>query len=353
MQESYRLSRHLSLTTLELFVAVCETGSIAQAAEREFIAPSAVSKRLSDLESEVGIVLLERHSRGVKPTPAGESFLQHARSILHDITRMHTDLQEYAEGVRGHVRLHASLSTIVQFLPEDLGLFAQRQPAIKIDLQEHISNDTQQAVQEGAVELGICYTPGTKPTALQSRPYHRDRLVAVMPSHHPLAVALGARHDSSSASARASSLNHNGSEDDYSVSFAELLDCDFVGLHSHSSIGLLMRQAAASVGKHLRQRIQVSGLDTMCRMIDNGFGIGVMPDRAFALLQPLGHLMCVPLSDAWAWRQSWIVARDFATLPNATQLLVAHLEEQAQLRSRTRAPNGQLRNGWYASSSPH
>lgn len=349
MQESYRLSRHLSLTTLELFVAVCETGSIAQAAEREFIAPSAVSKRLSDLESEVGISLLERHSRGVKPTSAGESFLQHARSILHDITRMHTDLQEYAEGVRGHVRLHASLSTIVQFLPEDLGLFAQRQPAIKIDLQEHISNDTQQAVQEGAVELGICYTPGSKPAGLQSRPYHRDRLVAVMPANHPLVLASSEQINPSHTASRAHSSLAVDSDEEFSVAFADLLDCDFVGLHSHSSIGLLMRQAAASVGKHLRQRIQVSGLDTMCRMIDNGFGIGVMPDRAFALLQPLGNLVCIPLNDAWAWRQSWLVARDFASLPNASQLLVAHLEDQAQLRSRTRQQSLLSRNGWSAS----
>lgn len=314
MDDAVRFSRHLSLTTLQLFVAVCETGSIGHAAEREFIAPSAVSKRLSDLESEAGLPLLERHSRGVRPTPAGESLLQHARSILNDVGRLHADLQEYAEGVRGHVRVQANLSAIVQFLPEDLGRFAAQHPAIKIDLQERLSSETLASVQEGAVELGICYTPGAAPGMLQARPYRRDRLVLAMPLGHPLTQRVAA---------------DGASGDGQGLPFAQALEFDFVGLHSASSIGLLMRQAAAAAGKNLRQRIQVGGLDTMCRMIDNGLGIGVMPDRAFALMQPLGQLATVPLSDAWAWRQSWIIARDFDALPGASRLLVAHLEAQA------------------------
>ncbi|KKW68178.1 LysR family transcriptional regulator [Lampropedia cohaerens] len=309
MHESARLTRNLSLTTLQLFATVCETGSIAQAAERAFIAASAVSKRLSDLESELGLTLLERHSRGVRPTPAGENLLQHTRSILADIDRLHADLQEYAEGVRGHVRVLANLSAIVQFLPEDLSRFAAENPAIKLDLQERMSSQTLAAVQEGSVELGICYTPGAMPAMVEARPYRQDHLVLVLPRGHALLQA---------ASSPAPALD-----------FAQALDYEFVGLHSASSIGLLMRQAAAAAGRSLRQRIEVSGLDTMCRMIDNGLGIGVMPDRAFALMQGLGRLTALPLADAWARRQSWIIARDFDALPTASRLLASHLAAQA------------------------
>ncbi|RRD67155.1 LysR family transcriptional regulator [Comamonadaceae bacterium OH2310_COT-174] len=303
-----RLLRLPSLTTLQLFVAVCESGSIGHAAQREFIAASAVSKRLSDLEREIGMPLLQRHSRGVRPTPAGQNLLQHARSILNEIGRLHSDLQEYAEGVRGHVQVFANLSAIVQFLPEDLGHFVRQHPAIKIDLQERMSRDTLAAVQEGAVGLGICHTPGQPPAALQARPYHRDRLVLVMPRSHPLANAGGAP----------------------GLAFAQALEADFVGLHSDSSIGLLMRQAAAAAGKALRQRIQVTGLDAMCRMIDNDLGIGLMPDRAFALMQSWGGLCAMPLLDAWAQRQSWLIARDFEALPAAARLLAEHLQHRAQ-----------------------
>ena len=159
MKSSERsFARRIDLTSLQLFVAVCELGSIGRAAEREFIAASAVSKRLSDLETAVDTALLYRHSRGVTLTPAGESLLHHARTVLFGLERMQGELSEYADGVRGHVRMHANISAIVQFLPEDLGAFARAHSQVKIDLQEHLSSDVLHAVQEGAADLGICNT---------------------------------------------------------------------------------------------------------------------------------------------------------------------------------------------------
>lgn len=294
-------TRQFNLTSLQLFVAVCETGSIGRAAAREFIAPSAVSKRIADLEADMGVALLQRHSRGVIPTAAGEGVLHHARSILLEIERLQTDISEYEAGVRGHVRIHANPSCILQFLPEDLGSFAVQYPNIKLDLQERLSMEIINSVQEGVVDLGICYSGLHIPASLQTYDYHRDHLVLAMPKHHPLA----------------------GHE---RIAFAETLDYDFVGLHSATSVGLLMRQAAASAGRSLRQRIQVSGLDTMCRMIDNGLGIGIIPNRAFAWMRHMGNLTAVPLVDVWAARQSRIIARDFDALPSTTKLLVEHLK---------------------------
>ena len=94
-------ARRIDLTSLQLFVAVCELGSIGRAAEREFIAASAVSKRLAELEAAVETALLYRHSRGVTLTPAGENLLHHARSVLFGLEKMQGELSEYADGVRG------------------------------------------------------------------------------------------------------------------------------------------------------------------------------------------------------------------------------------------------------------
>jgi DNA-binding transcriptional LysR family regulator len=171
MKSSERsFARRIDLTSLQLFVAVCELGSIGRAAEREFLAASAISKRLSDLETAVDTALLYRHSRGVTLTPAGESLLHHARTVLFGLERMQGELSEYAEGVRGHVRVHANISAIFQFLPEDLGTFARMHSQIKIDLQEHLSPEVLHAVQEGATDLGICNTGSHGASALQSRP---------------------------------------------------------------------------------------------------------------------------------------------------------------------------------------
>lgn len=104
-----------------------------------------------------------------------------------------------------------------------------------------------------------------------------------------------------------------------------MLEWDIVGLQGGSSISLAMRGAAARSGHPLHQRIQVTSLDAMCRMIDNGLGIGLIPDRAFELMHGVGHLKSVTLTDAWAQRTLSLVARDFEALPVTSRLLVEHL----------------------------
>ena len=298
-------ARRIDLTSLQLFVAVCELGSIGRAAEREYIAASAVSKRLSDLEATLQTPLLYRHTRGVDLTPAGESLLHHARSILFSLEKMQAELSEYADGVRGHVRIHANISAIVQFLPEDLGAFGREHPQVKIDLEEHLSTEVLRAVQEGAADLGICNADVTPGHGLQTLPYRSDELVLIVPRGHPLA-RQGA------------------------VPFEATLDCDHVGLHANSSIYLAMREAAAAAGRTIRLRIHVTGLDAMCRMIHNGLGVGVMPRQAFELMHGVGALERVALTDAWARRAIRLVARDFSTLPLTARQLVDHLRSRAE-----------------------
>jgi len=296
-------ARRIDLTSLQLFVAVCELGSIGKAAEREFIAASAVSKRLSDLEAALDTTLLYRHTRGVNLTPAGESLLHHARTVLFSLEKMQGELSEYADGVRGHVRVHASISAIVQFLPEDLGAFIHQHSGIKIDLEEHLSTEVVRAVQEGAADLGICNVAAGI-GELQTMPYREDQLALIVPRGHPLATGAA-------------------------VPFEASLDYDHVGLHSNSSINLATHAAAVRAGRTIKLRIHVTGLDAMCRMIHNGLGVGIMPQRAFELVHRVGDLECVQLTDAWAQRRIQLVARDFSTLPVTARLLVDHLGASA------------------------
>jgi len=304
-------ARRIDLTSLQLFVAVCELGSIGRAAEREFIAASAVSKRLSDLEATLNTPLLYRHTRGVDLTPAGESLLHHARSVLYSLEKMQGELSEYADGVRGHVRVHANISAIVQFLPEDLGAFRHAHEAIKIDLEEHLSTEVLRAVQEGAADLGICHVGALgrngETSELQSLHYRDDQLVLIVPVGHVLA-GQGP------------------------IAFSATLDHDHVGLHTNSSIYVAMRQAALAASRSIKLRIHVTGLDAMCRMIENGLGIGVMPGRAFELMRGgIGQrLVSVGLTDAWAQREIRLVARDFSTLPVAARALVSHLQASGE-----------------------
>ena len=76
-----------------------------------------------------------------------------------------------------------------------------------------------------------------------------------------------------------------------------------------SSIYRAMSRAAHQAGRAMRLRMQVTGLDALCRMVQSGLGIGLVPDRAFALLRHMGGLQSVPLSDDWAARELQLVAR--------------------------------------------
>lgn len=80
--------QHLDHLSLHLSILVCEEGTIARASQRAFIAPSAVSKRISNLETRFGTPLLKRSKRGVAPTPAGLALLRHARSLTRAMERL-------------------------------------------------------------------------------------------------------------------------------------------------------------------------------------------------------------------------------------------------------------------------
>ena len=285
-------------------MAVCELGSIGRAAEREFIAASAVSKRLSDLEATLDTPLLYRHTRGVDLTPAGESLLHHARSVLYSLEKMQGELSEYADGVRGHVRVHANISAIVQFLPEDLGAFTRDHEAIKIDLEEHLSSEVLRAVQEGAADLGICHAGRRRAANCRACPTAHDRLVLIVPAGHALAAQR--RH----RLRRLAGLRPRRP--------------------AHQQLDLRgdAPGRAATPAARIKLRIHVTGLDAMCRMIDNGLGIGVMPRRAFELMHggSAAAWSAWRCTDAWAQREIRLVARDFSTLPVAARTLVEHLQ---------------------------
>src|SRR6266404_3117135 len=148
-------SRRIDLTTLRLFIAVCDEQNLTRAAQREGIAASAVSKRMNDFELAFGVTLFKRLSKGMALTPAGEALLHHARVTLLNVEKIAVELSEYSQGVRGHVRMLANLSAIVQFLPEDLSRFFRAHEALRIDLQERPSGQVVRDIEEGAAEIGI------------------------------------------------------------------------------------------------------------------------------------------------------------------------------------------------------
>ncbi len=290
----------IDLVSLSLFNLVARTGSISQGAELAMLAIGAASKRMADLEAAFGVSLLERHSRGVKLTSAGEALHRHVQSILGDIDRMSADLSDHAKGLLGVVRLWANTSAITQFLPGDLANFAGQQPGVRIELTEADSHEVVLAILDGRADLGI-FADRTSALGLQTQAYRRDRLVLVVPARHPLSRRK-------------------------KLAFAEAVDYDFVSLTLSTSLAQRLERESRQIGKPLRIRIQVRSFDAMCQMVAAGLGIAVLPAAAAQpLVQALG-LHKIELTDAWVDRELLLGARDLGALARPARHLLDHLQ---------------------------
>ena len=100
-----KTSMRFDLVDLRLFLFVVEAACITHGAARAGMALASASERIRLMEESLGAPLLERHRRGVSPTPAGAALVHHAQLVAHQLDRMRGELLEYSEGLRGRVRL--------------------------------------------------------------------------------------------------------------------------------------------------------------------------------------------------------------------------------------------------------
>jgi DNA-binding transcriptional LysR family regulator len=296
----------LDLVSLSLFMHVVRSGSISKGALVANLAVGAASKRISDLEAAVGAELLERHSRGITPTAAGDALARHAQRILGDVNLLAAELRDHARGIVGVARLWANTSAITQFLPADIAAFARATPAIRIELAELNSGEVVMGVLEGRADIGI-FADRTPALGLQLMPYREDRLVLVVPAGHVLARRRALR-------------------------FEEAVEFDFVSLSHGTSLAQRLQAETEAMGQRLKLRIQVRSFDAMCQMVAAGLGVAVLPaDAVRALVRSL-NLRQIPLQDAWARRQLLIGVRDLDALPSHARMLVEHLAASPQPR---------------------
>lgn len=182
----------LDLVSLRLLVLAADTENLTKAAESAHMTVSAASKRLAELERVTDCTLFVRLSRGLQLTPASRGLAEHARHILEGAQRMAYDASDYANGVRGHIRLFANTSAVIQFLPKDLATFLAENPHVRIGMEEALSHMTIQAVEDGRADIGI-FADNVPAPRLEKRPYRRDRLVLLVPQNHPLAAQVEGR----------------------------------------------------------------------------------------------------------------------------------------------------------------
>ena len=300
--------RDLDLTTLRLFVAVCEERSLTRAADRCALAASAISKRLAALEAQWNAPLLSRKRHGMVPTTAGETLLHHARAMLQIAQRAQRDMREQSQGIRGQVRVLATASNIAQGLVMDVAQFlkAPAHADIRVDIEEAISPDIPRRVLEGESALGIAWDQ-VDMHELSTSPYIRDELAVVTPPEHPLS-------------------------EKNSVRFADTMAWEHVGLPVTSMIYRIATQEAARQGKAWQPRVVMANHEVAMRAVVAGLAIALAPRDIAAEFARAHPIAIVPLQDAWAKRQFIICHHPLELLNPATRALLTFLQACAQAR---------------------
>lgn len=289
--------RH-DLTDLRLFLNVGETLNLTRAAERTFLSLPAASARIKNMEEGFKARLLIRQVTGVALTPAGEVLLHHARVIFGQLECLNADIQPYASGVKGRLRVLANTTATNSFLADALSSFLAENPEVDIELEEKLSGEIVLAIRAGSADLGIV-AGGVDTSGLDVLPLFRDELTVVTSLTHPLAGASSLR-------------------------FVDLLDkYQFVGIHPNSAIQTFLEDIAAGLGKRILQRVNVGSFEAVCRMVEAGAGIAVVPRACAARYSRPAQLAVLTLEDEWALRERLLVRPKGRDLPQFAERFIA------------------------------
>jgi DNA-binding transcriptional LysR family regulator len=284
------------LTDLRLFIHIAELKSLTRAAERMHMSLPAASNRIKELESRFGMRLLYRENKGVQLSPAGETLLGHAQQFMQQVERLRSDMQQYNNGIKGHIRIFANTTAVTEFMPEVLGSFLARHPQVNVALEERLNQDIVRGVQEGTADIGIAAGP-VQGQGLEIINFSTDRLVLATPVAHPLAGAG-------------------------CVAFAETLAYPHIGLYESSTLWHFLNRIVAEAGQRLELRIQVRGFEAMCRMVEANVGIGILPQSAALRHSRTMKLALLELAEPWAVRERSLVVQKLEELPHYARELV-------------------------------
>ncbi len=297
----------MDLRRLEVFAKVAELGSFSRAAEALFLTQPTISEHIRALEEEVGITLLDRLGRGTRPTPAGQLLLGYVQRILALSQEARQALDRFQGRMSGHLVVGGSTIPGEYVLPELVGLFKGKYPAISITLLIGSSRQVSEWIAEGRVELGVTGAPPAI-RGLESRTLMPDVLVVVVPADHPWAPRS-------------------------SVTLAELQTEPMIVRERGSGSRDALEHALAAAGADLATfRIvgEMGSTQAIKQAVRAGVGISLISRRAVADECRANLLRCVTVTDVTFARSFHLVTQRDRTRSPLAQAFLEFVESQAR-----------------------
>ncbi|MDB5730517.1 MAG: LysR family transcriptional regulator [Variovorax sp.] len=245
---------NITLRQLRVFRAVAAERNFSRAGDQVGLTQPAVSRSVGELEAQLGLKLLDRTTREVALTEAGQSLAARLDRLLDELDQTLADVRDLASARRGKVRVASSPTLSANLMPACIAECARREPAIEFVLLDRIQQDVLRSVREGEVDFGVVVEPPASGD-LACEAILDDPFVLVLPPAHPFARRR-------------------------SVRWSELDGAALVLLDHASGSRRLIDNALARHGARGDIRQQLGHPTTVFRMVEAGIGIGVMPALA-------------------------------------------------------------------------
>lgn len=223
------------------FLAVADAGTITEAADRMAVTQSALSRRLQQLENQLGAALLSRGRHGAELTEVGRLVETEARQLTMRYDALRQQIAEQLQLHRGTVRIGGGATVTSYLLPQTIAEFQSRHPGIRFQLKEAGSREVAGDVAAGLLELGVVTLP-VKMHELDIRPLFTDDIVLVCASDHPLARKRNVRSQ-------------------------DLGAYGFVGFEAGSAIRLTIDAALRGAGVELEVVMELRSIPSILEMV--------------------------------------------------------------------------------------
>jgi len=288
---------------VQAFIAIAERGSFGRAAADLHITQTALSRRMQNLESFLGVKLVERTTRSVALTQLGRDFLPQARRLLTDLATALVEIRETGKSLRGDVTIACVPTVGVHYLPRIIQQYSALHPDNRIKILDHASSQVASAVMRREAEFGI-NMQGAHDPELSSVALLKDRFVLVCRKDHPLAKKK-------------------------QVAWKQLEPHALILAGHESGNRPLLDTALEEQEVTLRSFYEVQRSSTAMGMVAEGLGAAVVPGLA---VQEGAYpsLAVIPLVHPVVSRTLVLLSRTKAHLTPAAQALYDLIRKQAQ-----------------------
>ncbi|MDE1157957.1 MAG: LysR family transcriptional regulator [Neorhizobium sp.] len=294
------------LDDLRLFVAAVDGGSLTAAAARNNVVVAAVSTRLRRMEEAFGLQLFERTGRGIRPTLAGDMLVRHARKLMEDARHVEYELEQFAAGQGGQVRLLSNTNMLAEHMPSALGPFLAAHPGTTVLVDDKPSFEVVTMLRNGEADIGIVAASADMSGLERSR-FVPDRLVLV---------------------ARRDSTPHPEPTNE-PIGYSRILDRKLIGLSDKTALMQFMARQAKELGRALDIRFRADGFEPACRMVEAGAGVAIVPESAARRYAAFMDIYSIDIAEGWADRELYLCVKAEAQLPRYARALLQHLKDYA------------------------